>query len=214
MTTKKVAVIGLGKIGKTISQNLIKGNRSIILASKKIEDAQALSLVLGDLATAKEIREAIDEADIIIMAIPFTTISDLLLNFAIELTGKIIIDPSNPLSVDENGKLQKSIAEHESAGHIHAQHLPKNTKLAKVWSSLSAGTLAKSAFQSTEQAVLFYATDELSINNDVEQLIKDNGYTPLRVGGLDQSIRIEFPGDLSELALGKTLNLTEAISKL
>ena len=58
--------------------------------------------------------------------------------------------------------------------------------------------------------VLFYATDESIINADIEQLIRDNGFEPLRAGGIDQSLRIEVFGDLHEFgALGKTVTLNE-----
>lgn len=214
MTTKKVAIIGLGNIGKAISRNLVRGNRSVILASRKKEDAQTLAEDLGNLASVSETSDAIKQADIIILAVSFNAVKEILTQFASALKGKIIIDPSNPLLVDETGKLRKSIGENESAGELNAQLLPENAKLVKAWSSLSAATLAKSAFQQPEPAVLFYTNDDVSINADVEQLIRDNGFVPLHVGSLVQSIRIEFPGDLSELKLGKSLSLNEAQTKL
>jgi predicted dinucleotide-binding enzyme len=62
---------------------------------------------------------------------------------------------------------------------------------------------------------LFYATDETSINADIEQLIRDSGFEPLCIGGLDQSIRMEVFGDLHEYgALGKTVTITEAKTKV
>ena len=39
----KVAVIGLGNIGKVVASNLVKGNREVIVASHKLEDAKALA---------------------------------------------------------------------------------------------------------------------------------------------------------------------------
>jgi len=45
-------------------------------------------------------------------------------------------------------------------------------------------------------------------------LIRDNGFEPVSVGGIDQSIRIEVFGDLHEYgALGKTVNLSEVKAK-
>ncbi|MEG0698081.1 MAG: NAD(P)-binding domain-containing protein, partial [Algoriella sp.] len=61
---KKVAIIGVGNIGTAIATNTVKGNRPVILASRKLEDAEALSNKLGDLATAAEIPDAINQADI------------------------------------------------------------------------------------------------------------------------------------------------------
>src|SRR4051794_33834995 len=105
MTTNKskIAVIGLGRIGKVAASNLVKGNRPVIVASKKIEEAKALALDLGALVTPLDVPTAIKEAEIIIMAVPFNTIKDLLTKFATELQGKIVIDPSNPIAPDGNG---------------------------------------------------------------------------------------------------------------
>ena len=65
-TTSKVAIIGLGNIGKTLAQNFVKGNRPVIIASRKLEDAKALAKELGTLATATETGEAIKNAEIIV----------------------------------------------------------------------------------------------------------------------------------------------------
>ena len=93
--------------------------------------------------------------------------------------------------------------------------LPENAKLAKALGTLGVASLAGAAFQKPETAVLFYATDDTSINADIEQLIRDNGFEPVRIGGIDQSIRIEVFGDLHEFgALGKTVTLQEAKEKL
>lgn len=59
--------------------------------------------------------------------------------------------------------------------------------------------------------MLFYATDDKGIDTAIEELIHDSGFAPLRVGGIDQSMRIEVFGDLHEFgALGKTVTLAEA----
>lgn len=214
-STKKVAVIGLGNIGKAVATNLVKGNRSVILANRKLEDAQALAQQLGNLATASETLEAIKEADIIVLSVWFSTIQEFLSKYASELQGKIIIDPSNPIAPDESGGFKKIIDEKQSAGKIISQLLPKGAKLAKALGTLGAASLTSAAFQKPEKAVLFYATDDTSINADIEQLIADNGFEPVSVGGLDQSIRIEVFGDLHEFgALGKTVTATEAKVKI
>jgi len=49
-----------------------------------------------------------------------------------------------------------------------------------------------------------------SIIHLIEDLIHDNGFEPVRIGGIDKSIRIEVFGDLHEFgALGKTATLSE-----
>ena len=208
-TKSKIAVIGLGNIGTAVATNLVKGKRNIIVAARTIEKAKALSQKLGSLAQPLDIRSAIKEADIIVFAVWFNIIKELLQQYATELEGKIIVDPSNPIAPDEKGGFKKIIGDKESAGEIIAELLPKNAKLAKALGTLGVASLTSAAFQKPAN-VLFYATDDTSINADIEQLIRDNGFEPFRVGGIDQSLRIEVFGDLHEFgALGKTVNLSE-----
>ncbi len=215
ITTSKVAVIGLGNIGKTIAQNFVKGNRPVIIASRKLEDAKALEQELGTLATATETSKAIKKADIIVLSVWFNTIQELLVQYDTELQGKIIIDPSNPIAPDENGGFKKIIGEKESAGQLNAAIIPKGAKLVKAFGTLGAASLANAANHKPGKSVLFYANDDTAIDPTVEQLIQDNGFEAVKVGGLDQSIRIEVFGDLHEFgALGKVVTRTEAIAKL
>lgn len=208
-TKSKVAVIGLGNIGTAVATNLVKGNRSVIVADRTIEKAKELSQKLGNHAQPMDIATAIKKAEIIVFAIWFSAIKELLHQYATELEGKIIVDPSNPIAPDEKGGFKKIIGETESAGEIIAELLPKNAKLAKALGTLGVASLANAAFQKSAN-VLFYATDDTSINADIEQLIRDNGFEPVRVGGIDQSIRIEVFGELHEFgALGKTVTRNE-----
>jgi predicted dinucleotide-binding enzyme len=145
------------------------------------------------------------------LAIYFDPIKAFFKTYATELEGKIIVDPSNPIAPDENGGFKKIIGADESAGEILSSLLPNGAKLAKALGTLGAASLASAAFQTPEKAVQFYATDDTSINTEIEELIRDNGFEPLRIGGLNQSIRIEVFGDLHEFgALGKTVTLDEA----
>jgi len=215
MNTKlKVAVIGLGNIGKAVATNLVKGNRAVIVADRTAAKAKELSQKLGNLAQPMEISEAIRHADIIVFAVWFNAVKELVQQYAIELQGKILVDPSNPIAPDEQGGFKKIIGDNESAGEIISSLLPQNAKLVKALGTLSVTSLVNAAFQKPAN-VLFYATDDTGINADIEQLIHDNGFEPVHVGGIDQSIRIEVFGDLHEFgALGKTVTASEAEEKI
>lgn len=207
MSTKsKVAVIGLGNIGKVVASNLVKSNREVIVASNKLEDANLLAAQLGKLAKATDVKTAIKEADVVVLSVWFSTIQELFKQFGTELQGKIIIDPSNPIAPDGNGGFKKIIGASESAGQILKGLQPAGTKLVKALGSLGAGSLASAAFQNPAN-VLFYATDDKSITSTIEELIKDNGFDPVNLGGIDQSIRMEVFGELHEFgALGKPVS--------
>ncbi len=207
----KIAVIGVGNIGTAVAGNLVRGNRSVIIADRKIEKANALAEKLGSLAQAAEIPSAIKEADIIVFAVWFDAMKELINTYASELQGKIIVDPSNPIAPDEKGGFKKIIGEEESAGEIISALLPAGAKLVKALGTLGVASLAGAAFQKPEAAVLFYAADDKAVYADVEELIRDNGFEPVRIGGINQAIRIEVFGDLHEFGtLGKTVTLQEA----
>jgi predicted dinucleotide-binding enzyme len=217
MNTSKstVAVIGLGNIGKAIATNLVKGNQSVILASRDIEKTKSLAAQLGHLAIAKNIADAIGEAEVIIPAIYFNALKEFFESYSKELEGKIIIDVSNPIAPDGNGGFKKIIGEKESSGKILSELIPKNAKLIKAFGTLGVGSLLNSAFSNPDKKVLFYASDSTNSNSQIEALITSSGFVPFNVGGIDQSIKIEVFGDLHEFgALGKTVTLAEAKSKI
>jgi 8-hydroxy-5-deazaflavin:NADPH oxidoreductase len=210
----KVAIIGPGNIGLTIAINLVRNNRPVILAGRDFTKAKNLSEKLGNLAQPMEPGAAIKEADIIIMAVWFDAIKELFYQYEGVLREKIIVDLSNPIAPDGKGGFVKKIGQSESAGQLHAEMLPKGAKLAKALGTLSATSLAGASNQKPEPAVLFYATDDTSINGEIEELIRDTGFEPLHIGGIDQSIRIEVFGDLHEFGtIGKIVTLVEAKEK-
>ncbi|WP_068943436.1 NADPH-dependent F420 reductase [Chryseobacterium timonianum] len=214
-TLKKVAVIGLGNIGKAIANDLIKNNHEVIVASRNSEEASNFAEHSGGLAQSMSIKEAINTVDVIIPAIWFGSFKDFFNDYGDLLKNKTIIDVSNPIAPDGNGGFKKIIGERESAGELNKAILPKGAKLVKAFGTLGAETLAGASNGSPEKSVLFYASDDMEVNHDVEEVIKNAGFEPLKVGGIDQSIRIEVFGDLHEFgALGKAVNLTEAKSKL
>ncbi len=50
--------------------------------------------------------------------------------------------------------------------------------------------------------MLFYATDDDSAGEQVERLIRTAGFEPAKVGGIEQSDRLEVGGDLHDLVVG------------
>lgn len=211
----KVAVIGLGSIGTVVATNLVKGKRAVIVADRTAGKAEALAGSLGKLTIPRDIVTAIKEADLIVLAVWYETIKEFFKKYSKELEGKIIIDPSNPLLPVEGGGFKKIIDKDQSAGEILSTLLPKDAKLVKALGSLSAGSLSGKAFQRPERAVLFYASDDTDIKEQIEGLIRSVGFDPIGLGAINKSIRIETFGDLAEYGgLGKTVTLAEAWPKV
>lgn len=214
-TQKKVAVIGLGNIGKALATNLVNNKYKVIVAARNTSEADHFAEQSGGFAQSTTIEEAINTADIIIPAIGFGAFKDFFNDHGASLQGKIIVDVSNPIAPDGHGGFKKIIGERESAGELNKAILPKTSRLVKAFGTLGAGTLASSSNKEPEKAVLFYTSDDTEITTDIEDLIRHTGFEPLRVGGIDQSIRIEVFGDLHEFGkLGTIVSIEEAKSKL
>jgi len=161
------------------------------------------------------IDEAVDRADVLVDAVWLDAFEQLIAQYGDRLAGKVIIDPTNPVGPDGKGGFQKVIGEQESSGQILAGLLPPGARLVKAFGTLSAGSLSAAARQEPERAVQFYATDDAAAGDLVAGLIRAGGFEPVRVGGLDQSIRIEMFGDLHEYgALGRVVTKSEALKAI
>jgi hypothetical protein len=207
----KTAVIGLGNIGAVVAKLLAKGGAPVIVAGHTLAAAEKLAGELGNNAQAKSVADAIKAAEVVIMAVWFDIIKELLLTYRDTLSGKIIVDPSNPLAHDGKGGFKKTLPADVSSGQVLASLMPPGAKFVKAFGTLAAGSLDKNANRSPERAVLFYATDSSEAARAIDSLITISGYVPKSVGGIDQSIRIEAFGDLHEVGkLGRLVSAEEA----
>jgi 8-hydroxy-5-deazaflavin:NADPH oxidoreductase len=207
----KTAIIGLGNIGSLLAKHLTTGGEGIIVADRTLAKAEKFATELGGKAKALPVAAAIGEADVVILAIYFDAIKDLLTTYRASLAGKIVVDPSNPIAPDGNGGFRKTIPADKSAGELIAALLPEGAELVKAFGTLAAPTLASGANRSPDRATLFYATDYPEAGRAIARLITASGFSPVLAGGIDQSIRIEVFGDLHEVGkLGKLVSAKEA----
>jgi predicted dinucleotide-binding enzyme len=207
----RTAVIGLGNIGSRVAANLIAGGEPVLVADHGPTKAADFAKGSGGKARAVSVANAIGEADIIIFALYFDVIKELLAEYRSKLTGKIVVDPSNPIAPDGAGGFKKIIPQDQSSGQILAKLLPPGTRFVKAFGSLVAASLTSGARRAPEPNVLFYASDDEDAGNAVAALIKQSGFAAVRVGGVDESIRIEAFGDLHQLGkLGKLVTAKEA----
>jgi predicted dinucleotide-binding enzyme len=207
----QTTIIGLGNIGATVAARLTAGGIDVILSERNLDKAQQLAIKLGPRAKVMPVGDAVKAAEIVVLAVWFDAIKELLAADRSAFSGKIVVDPSNPTAPDGKGGFKKTIAEDQSAGVIIAGLLPGDAELVKAFGTLGAQSLANGANRAPEPAVLFYATDYPKAGHAVAKLIVASGFSPFDVGGIDQSIRIEVGGDLHEFGkLGKLVSATEA----
>jgi hypothetical protein len=215
ISDRTVAIIGTGNIGGTLAANFAAGGQDFLLASRDQQATQKIAAGLDGHAEAVSVDEAFDRADVLVLAVWLDSFKQLIDQYGHRLAGKVIIDPTNPVGPDDAGGYRKVIGEQESSGQILAGLLPAGAWLVKAFGTLSAGSLSAAARQEPERAVLFYAADDDTAGDLVAGLIEAGGFDPVRVGGLDQSIRIEMFGDLHEYgALGRVVTKAEALKAI
>jgi predicted dinucleotide-binding enzyme len=210
-----VAIIGIGNIGTRLAANFAAGGQDFLLAGRDQEAARELAADLDGHAGVVSVDEAVDRAGVLVLAVWLDAFKQLIAEYGERLAGKVIVDPTNPVGPDDAGGYRKVIGEQESSGQILAGLLPAGARLVKAFGTLSAGSLSAAARREPDRAVLFYAADDDAAGEEVAGLIRIAGYEPVRVGGLDQSIRIEMFGDLHEYgALGRVVTKTEALKAI
>ena len=141
-------------------------------------------------------------ADAVILALRFGVLKGVIEEIADSLTDKLVVVPSNPVGLDAQGKIMRLLPQRQSSGKVVAGWLPEGARLAMAFGSMSGDLLESSSSRSPELAVLFYATDDKRAGWQVERLIQTAGFEPVKVGGVEQSGRLEVGGDLHDLVIG------------
>jgi predicted dinucleotide-binding enzyme len=195
MTT---AIIGVGHIGRTLGEDLVAGGERVVLAAQDPAHAAGVADQLGELASAASVADAIAQADVVVLALLLDVATELVPRYADALEGKVVIDPTNPMAVDDAGNLYRTLPEDESAASVVAGLLPAGTHYAKAFGTLLATSLQSAANRTPRRAVLFYATDDDHAAAAVQRLIRAAGFDPVKAGGVSDAGRIEAGGDLSQ----------------
>lgn len=101
---KTIAIAGgTGKEGKGLAYRWAIAGYQIIIGSRNMEKAQAAASELNTLLAGKAVvkgmvnQDAVTEADLAVLTVPFAAHSDTLLSLKSSLAGKILIDVTVPL---------------------------------------------------------------------------------------------------------------------
>jgi predicted dinucleotide-binding enzyme len=209
-----VAVIGTGNIGSRVARRLAEGGVDVVVASSTIASAQKAVDNIGTSAQAAEVGDAIAAADVIVFATWFGITKELLAQYASQLAGKTVVDPSNNIAPDGSGGFASQNPEGVSSGQQLAAALPVGARYVKAFGTLAADQLDTTTTDSGDTAVLFYATDNDAAGDVVAELITKAGYDPVKAGGVDDTARIEVFGDLHPYGglNGRAVARAEAVS--
>jgi 8-hydroxy-5-deazaflavin:NADPH oxidoreductase len=131
-------------------------------------------------------------ADVVLVAVPSDSVSDAL-GKVTGLEGKIVIDANNAF----HGRDER----YESFAHEVKAHT--NGPVGKAFNSNYARLYDQVAEQRVRPSCLYAADDEA--REVTEQLIRDAGYEPVSLGGLENARALEdfVPGPLGKIEAGR-----------
>ena len=143
VSAETIAVIGTGNVGGALGPQFAKLGHDIIYGSREPtrEDVQALVSRTNGNATAELPMAAVAEADIVVIATKWAD-TEVALKSLGDLSGKIILDPTNAVRRDESGIRYHDVE--TSTGQM-IQNWAPNAMVVKAFNTLGSGTMADPA---------------------------------------------------------------------
>jgi hypothetical protein len=172
----KIAVLGAGRVGSTLGRLWHAAGHDVTFAARDAARPQALAAELGERAHAASVADAVAGAEVVLVAVPGPVVTDVLQG-AGPLDGHVMIDAANSF-----GRQQVTLRSLTDA-------FPQ-ARWVRAFNSLSASIMADDNHR-TPPWVLFLSGDE-EAKPVVAQLIRDAGFDPVDLGGIDDS-RLEDP---------------------
>jgi hypothetical protein len=190
----KVGIIGAGDVGKTLAKLWVQAGHSIILSSRHPETLVGVIQELGSSAQAATVAQAASEADVLVLAVNYWAVDEAIAQISPHVSGKIVIDATNPLRYAEGGGTERVIGDQEIAGLVMANKLP-NARIVKAFTTLWTGYLQQYAHQSAPKVAVALAGDAAD-KPVVAGLIQDAGFEPVDLGTLTDSRPLDPPSPI------------------
>lgn len=184
MTT--VSIIGKGSMGQAIAKVVTDGGATVELLGR--EDA--------DRAPA---------GDVVVLAVPYPAVSDVLAAHGDHLAGKVVVDITNPLDFETFDSL--TVPADSSAAAEIAARLPASRVL-KAFNTTFAATLAQGTVGDLPTTVLV-AGDDAGAKAMLTDVVEAGGLRAVDAGPLRRARELEAVGFLQiTLAAGEKLPWT------
>jgi predicted dinucleotide-binding enzyme len=186
-----VAIIGSGKMGAGFARLLVSKGLDIAIGHKNPEKAVAAAGEIGVGAKGGSVEEAVGQADIIILAVKYEDAADAL-NSAGDLTNKIIIDISNPITADFKGLT----IGHSTSAAEEVQKLAPGAKVVKAFNTIFAELLPTES-RIGRKVQVFVAGDDEAAKARVFDLVMAVEFEPVDSGPLYNSRFLEPMGEMN-----------------
>jgi len=179
-----LTILGTGNMGQAIASIAAKGGHSV------------QQLGVDDLGTPVT-------GDVVILAVPFPAVADVITQRGEQLAGRIVVDITNPLDFETFDSLV--VSPDSSAAAEIAAALPQSRVL-KAFNTTFAGTLAAGTVGSLPTTVLI-AGDDADAKSTLAGIVTSGGLKAIDAGALKRARELEAVGFLQ-----LTLAATEKVS--
>ena len=182
----KIAVIGAGNVGSTLGAGWTRVGHEVIFGVRDPSGprAQEALSAAGPGARAASPQQAASEAGVITVATPWTATHEALSSLG-DLTGKVLLDSTNPLGAG----LELTVGLSHSAGEQIARWAP-GALVVKIFNSTGNNNMANTQY-GHHQATMFYAGDDAGANAIAHRLAADLGFDPVYAGPLKNARLLE-----------------------
>jgi len=175
----KIAVLGAGNVGATLGQRFDEVGHEVYFGVPNPEKYRDKGLK-GTLGT---VMQSAKEAEIIVLALPYAAVESAL-NSCGDITGKIVIDATNPLEFRDGG-LHLTIGFNASGGEKIAE-LAENARVVKCFNTTGFGNMAN-----PRGSMMFVCGNDPQANETVRALSNQIGFETLNIGDISRSRLLE-----------------------
>lgn len=177
----KVAIIGAGNVGKALATSITRAGHDVTISASSPASAQQAASDLGVQAATSN-ADAVDQADVVILAVPYAGGPQVADDIRDSVIGKTIVDVTNPLKPDYSGLATDGT----SAAEELQQRLPASN-VVKAFNTIFATNQATPTIDIDG----YVAGDDAKAKQLVISLVESMGFAPVDVGGLSASRHLE-----------------------
>ncbi|MER9300918.1 NAD(P)-binding domain-containing protein [Mesorhizobium sp. M0621] len=181
-----ISIIGSGGMAAAIGGLAAKAGHTVEVTSRDAAKARALAEQVGADARTGTFGVA-PVGDIVILAVPYSAVLDVVKQYGEKLAGKLIIDITNPIKSDFTGFLTP---EDSFGAQEIAKVAPANATIVKAFNTQNAQVLAAGLIGGHPLDV-FIAGDGAQAKARVSAFVKSLGLRPMDTGQLSMARTLE-----------------------
>jgi hypothetical protein len=178
----KIGIIGSGRVGSGLGAVWAKAGNEVMFSSRNLDNDQKLAAQIGANARAGTPQQAAAFGQVLLFAVPYSALPDLVKSLGNSFAGKVVINASNPFP-KRDGEIATQAVE-KGAGLFDAQLLP-GAYVVRAFNGIPAAHMA-SAHEDAGKIGMPVAGDKRGIRL-ASRLIREAGFEPVVLGGLDMA---------------------------